>query len=59
MPKNAVIGAFYCTATPLFYPLKALTVCPVTLILRQNQAFLSILLELSGNLIVLARINLS
>jgi len=49
MSKNAITGAFYCTATPLFHPLKALTICPVTLILRQNHAFLSILWELSGD----------
>jgi hypothetical protein len=48
--KNAITGAFYCTATPLFHPLKALTICPVTVILHQNHAFFSILWELSDDL---------
>ena len=35
--KNAITGAFYCTATLLFHPLKASTISPVTRILCQNR----------------------
>ncbi len=49
MSKNAITEAFYCTAMPLFHPLKALTICPVTVILSQNHPFFSLLWELSGD----------
>ena len=48
--KNAITGAFYCTATSLFHPLKASTISPVTVILHQNHAFFSILWEHSDDL---------
>ena len=48
--KNAITGAFYCTVTLLFHPLKASTISPVTVILHQNHAFFSILWEHSDDL---------
>jgi len=57
MSKNAITGAFYCTATPLFHPLKAATICPVTVILSQNHPFLQYFMGAFGRPILLVWIN--